>query len=79
MAGGVGLIQRIVSGVAVSVQGLGIVGGLDNRIRGEEFAEDGIVEPCAVIVGTELVIVFLVGGGVGGLGGRSAGDSGLVG
>jgi len=58
---------------------LGIVGRLDNRIRGEEFAEDRVVEPGAVVVEAELVIVFLVGGGVGGLGGRSAGDSGLVG
>jgi len=79
MAGRVGLIQRIVSGVAVSVQGLGIVGGLDNRIRGEEFAQNWIVEPGAVIVETELVIVFLVGGGVRALGGRSAGNSGSVG
>ena len=64
MAGGVIVIQRVVSGVAVSVQGLGIIGGLDNRIRGEEFAEDGVVEPGAVVVEAELVIVFLVGGGV---------------
>jgi hypothetical protein len=65
--------------VAVSVQGLGIVGSLDNRIRGEEFAQDGIVEPCSVIVEAQLVIVFLVGEGVGALGGRSAGGSGSVG
>jgi len=43
---------------------LGIVGGLDNRIRGEEFAEDRIIEPGAVVVEAELVIVFLVGEGV---------------
>jgi hypothetical protein len=38
---------------------LGIVGGLDNRIRGEEFAEDGMVAPGAVIVEAELVIEFM--------------------
>jgi hypothetical protein len=43
---------------------LGIVGGLDNRIRGEEFAEDGIVEPGFVVVEPQLVIVFLASGGV---------------
>ena len=43
---------------------MGVVGGLDNRIRGEEFAEDGIIEPGAVVVEAELVIVFLVGEGV---------------
>jgi len=58
---------------------LGVVGGLDNRIRGEEFAEGGIVEPCAVVVEAELVIVFLVCEGVGALEGRSAGSSGSAG
>jgi len=58
---------------------LGIIGGLDNRIRGEEFAEDGVVEPGAVVVEAELVIVFLVGEGVQTLEGRSAGSSGSAG
>jgi len=56
--------DRVVSGVAVSVKGLGVIGGLDNRIRGKEFAQNWIVEPGAVIVEAELVIVFMVGGGV---------------
>jgi len=79
VGGGGGVIQTVVSGVAVSVQGLGIIRRLDNRIRGEEFAEDGVIEPCAVVVEAELVIVFLVRGGVGALGGRSTGSSSSVG
>ena len=67
----------VITGVAVSVQGLGVIGSLDNRIRREEFAEDGIVEPGAVIV--EAALVFLVGGGVRALGERSAGGSGSAG
>jgi len=58
---------------------LGVIRRLYNRIRGEELAEDGVVEPGAVVVEAELVIVFLVGGGVRALGGRSAGNSGSVG
>jgi hypothetical protein len=42
---------------------LGIVGGLDNRIRGEEFAEDRVVESGAVVVKAELVTVLLEGYG----------------
>jgi hypothetical protein len=41
---------------------LGIIGGLDNRIRGEEFAENRVIEPGAVVAETELV--FMVGDGV---------------
>jgi len=41
---------------------LGVIGDLDNRIRGEEFAEGGVAEPGAVIVETELV--SMVGDGV---------------
>ena len=78
MGGGGGVIQTVVSGVAVSVKGLGVVGGLDNRIRGEELAQNRIVEPCPVVVEAELVIVFLVGEGVRTLEGRSAGSSGSV-
>jgi len=58
---------------------LGIVGSLDNRIRGEEFAEQRVVEPGAVIVEAELVIDLLVRERVRTLEGRSAGGGGSAG
>jgi hypothetical protein len=64
VASGVGVIQRIVSGVGVAVQRLGIVGAGNDAIRGDESTDLRIVEPGFVIIETQFVIVFLVGEGV---------------
>ena len=64
MASGVGVIQRIVSGVGVAVQRLGVVNAGDDAIRGDEPTDLEIVEPGFVIIETQFIIVFLVREGV---------------
>ena len=64
MAGGIGVIRRIVSGVGVAVQRLGVVNAGDDAIRGDEPTDLEIVEPGFVIIETQFIIVFLVREGV---------------
>jgi len=61
MAGRVSVIQRIVSGVGVAVQRLGVVRAGDDAIGGDEPTDLGIVQPGLVIIEAQFVIVFLVG------------------
>ena len=59
MPAGVGETQRIVQGISVAVEGLGIARGGDNRIRLREAAEQRVIPSCIVKVQAQRDLVIL--------------------
>jgi len=61
MAGRVGVVYRVVTAIGVAIQGLGVVGSLDDRVGGDESSELWIVIPGAVVVEAGGVIKLFAG------------------